>query len=188
MTTAAKPRTYLVHVASGCEKAVCSLMMERARALHVLDRIHAVKAPQMPKTTKRKDGVVTTRQVFVYPGYVFVELELDADVSRAVLSTPHVIGFVGNKPSMKAKHTHPTPLKEKELAKIFKQESTVVPTVNTDSFCVGQYVTLNSGPFAEYDAEIIDITPQKIRVLLEIFGRDTTVEVTPDQISFKDEP
>ena len=187
MATVTKSRTYLVHVASGCEKAVCSLLLERARALHVLDRIHSVKAPQIPKTTKRKDGVVTTKQVFVYPGYVFVELELDPDVSRAVLSTPHVIGFVGNKPSMKARHTHPTPLKEKELAKIFKKESKEVPTVDTDSFCVGQYVTLNSGPFAEYDAEVIDITPQKIRVLLEIFGRDTTVEVTPDQLSIKSE-
>ncbi len=179
-----KPRTYLISVASGCEQKVCSVLPERAKALHVSDKIKSVQAPQHPKTTKRKDGTTVTRQEFVFPGYVFAELQLEPEVSDAVLSTPHVLGFVGNRPSIKGRHTNPTPLKQKELDKIFKPRSKA-ERVTTDHYSEGDFVSINSGPFNGYEAEVLAVLGQKLRLTLDIFGRTTTVEVETNTVTHR---
>jgi transcription termination/antitermination protein NusG len=117
---------------------------------------------------------VVSRKVF--PGYLLVRMYLDDDSWYVVRNTPGVTGFVGS-------GAKPTPLSEKEVSKILetKPVEKLKPRVEWQ---VGESVTVTSGPFAQLPGTIAEINPdqQKVKVLVSIFGRETPVELSFDQV------
>src|SRR6266581_4456142 len=117
---------------------------------------------------------VVSRKVF--PGYLLVRMYLDDDSWYVVRNTPGVTGFVGS-------GAKPTPLSEKEVAKILetKPVEKLKPRVEWQ---VGESVTVTSGPFAQLPGTIAEINPdqQKVKVLVSIYGRETPVELSFDQV------
>ena len=116
----------------------------------------------------------------IYPGYVLVRMELTDDSWVAVRNTPGVTGFVGNA-------HHPSPLSMDEVEKILAprpQKKSDKPEIRVVDFEIGESVTVMDGPFATLPASISEIMPEqaKLKVLVSIFGRETPVELSFNQV------
>ncbi|RMF28319.1 MAG: transcription termination/antitermination protein NusG [Cyanobacteria bacterium J083] len=183
----AKPRWYAVQVASGCEKKVKSNLEQRIHTLDVADRIFQVQIPQTPTVKIRKDGVRQHGQEKVFPGYVLVKMIMDDEAWQVVKNTPNVINFVGAEQKRRygrgRGHVKPLPLSRSEVERIFKQAEEQEAVVKVD-MAVGDKITVLSGPFKDFDGEVIEVSPErnKLKALLSIFGRDTPVELEFNQI------
>ena len=118
----------------------------------------------------------------VFPGYVLVRMELDDRSWAAVRNTPGVTGFVGSQ-------GNPAPLTRDEYNKIMGMRSDKnrpgTPKKTSSSIEVGQSVKVVSGPLAEFDGVVSEVSPDagKVKVLVSIFGRETPVELSFDQIA-----
>jgi transcriptional antiterminator NusG len=181
------PRWYAVQVASGCEKRVKTNLEQRIRTLDVADRIVQVQIPQTPTVKIRKDGSRQHGQEKVFPGYVLVKMIMDDDAWQVVKNTPNVINFVGAEQKRRygrgRGHVKPLPLSMEEVERIFKQTDIAEPVVKVD-LAVGDKIVVLSGPFKEFEGEVIEISLErkKLKALLSIFGRDTPVELEFNQI------
>jgi transcriptional antiterminator NusG len=181
------PRWYAVQVASGCEKRVKTNLEQRIRTLDVADRIVQVQIPQTPTVKIRKDGSRQHGQEKVFPGYVLVKMIMDDDAWQVVKNTPNVINFVGAEQKRRygrgRGHVKPLPLSMGEVERIFKQTDIAEPVVKVD-LTVGDKIVVLSGPFKEFEGEVIEISLErkKLKALLSIFGRDTPVELEFNQI------
>jgi transcription termination/antitermination protein NusG len=182
-----KPRWYAVQVASGCEKRVKTNLEQRILTLEVTDRILQVQIPQSSKVTVRKDGSRQHGQEKVFPGYVLVRMIMDDDAWQAVKNTPNVINFVGAEQKRSygrgRGHVKPLPLSLGEVERIFKQAGEQEPVIEVD-MAIGDKITVLSGPFKDFDGEVIEVSPErsKLKALLSIFGRDTPVELEFNQV------
>ena len=190
--TLGKPRWYAVQVASGCEKRVKTNLEQRIQTLDVTDRILQVQIPQAAKVTIRKDGSRQQGQEKVFPGYVLVRMIMDDDAWQVVKNTPNVINFVGaeQKRSYGGRgrgHVKPLPLSPGEVERIFKQAGEEEPVVEVN-MKIGDKITVLSGPFKDFDGEVIEVSPErsKLKALLSIFGRDTPVELEFNQVEKQD--
>jgi transcriptional antiterminator NusG len=107
----------------------------------------------------------------VYPGYILVEMKMDEDSWYVVRNTPGVTGFVGM-------GNEPTPLRPEEVKQIMARMDREGPVVVV-KFKVGQKVRIVDGPFNDFIGVVSDIDPdkQKVRVMVNFFGRDTPVEL-----------
>ena len=185
--TVGKPRWYAVQVASGCEKRVKTNLEQRIQTLDVADRVLQVQIPQAAKVTIRKDGSRQQGQEKVFPGYVLVRMIMEDDAWQAVKNTPHVINFVGAEQKRSygrgRGHVKPLPLSPGEVERIFKQAGEQEPVVEVD-MAIGDKITVLSGPFKDFDGEVIEVSPErsKLKALLSIFGRDTPVELEFNQV------
>lgn len=186
-TSLGKPRWYAVQVASGCEKRVKANLEQRIQTLEVTDRILQVQIPQAAKVTIRKDGSRQHGQEKVFPGYVLVRMIMDDDAWQAVKNTPNVINFVGAEQKRSygrgRGHVKPLPLSPGEVERIFKQAGEQEPVIEVD-MAIGDKITVLSGPFKDFDGEVIEVSPErsKLKALLSIFGRDTPVELEFNQV------
>jgi transcriptional antiterminator NusG len=166
---------YVVHTYAGYENKVKANLESRISSMNMEERIFEVVIP-MEDVMEIKGGKkqVVSRKVF--PGYLLVRMYLDDDSWYVVRNTPGVTGFVGS-------GAKPTPLSEKEVAKILetKPVEKLKPRVEWQ---VGESVTVTSGPFAQLPGTIAEINPdqQKVKVLVSIFGRETPVELSFDQV------
>lgn len=182
-----KARWYAVQVASGCEKRVKTNLEQRIQTLEVTDRILQVQIPQAAKVTIRKDGSRQQGQEKVFPGYVLVRMIMDDDAWQAVKNTPNVINFVGAEQKRSygrgRGHVKPLPLSLGEVERIFKQAEEQEPVIEVD-MAIGDKITVLSGPFKDFDGEVIEVSPErsKLKALLSIFGRDTPVELEFNQV------
>jgi transcription termination/antitermination protein NusG len=182
-----KPRWYAVQVASGCEKRVKTNLEQRIQTLEVTDRVLQVQIPQSAKVTIRKDGSRQHGQEKVFPGYVLVRMIMDDDAWQAVKNTPNVINFVGAEQKRSygrgRGHVKPLPLSLGEVERIFKQAGEQEPVIEVD-MAIGDKITVLSGPFKDFDGEVIEVSPErsKLKALLSIFGRDTPVELEFNQV------
>src|SRR6266508_3839539 len=149
---------YVVHTYAGYENKVKANLQSRISSMNMEEKIFEVVIPR------------------VFPGYLLVRMYLDDDSWYVVRNTPGVTGFVGS-------GAKPTPLSEKEVAKILetKPVEKLKPRVEWQ---VGESVTVTSGPFAQLPGSIAEINPdqQKLKVLVSIFGRETPVELSFDQV------
>ncbi|MGK7934176.1 MAG: transcription termination/antitermination protein NusG [Microcystaceae cyanobacterium] len=185
--SAAKPRWYAVQVASGCEKKVKTDLEQRLHTLEVSDRILQVRIPKTPTVKVRKDGSRLHGEEKVFPGYVLIEMRMDDDAWQVVKNTPHVINFVGAEQKRSygrgRGHVKPVPLSPAEVERIFKQVQEQEPTIQV-SVAVGDQITVLSGPFKDFDGEVIEVSAErsKLKALLSIFGRETPVELEFNQI------
>ena len=180
-------RWYAVQVASGCEKRVKANLEQRIQTLDVADRIFQIEIPQARAIKIRKDGSRADGEEKVFPGYVLVKMMMDDDSWQVVKNTPNVINFVGAEQKRRygrgRGHVKPMPLSFSEVQRIFKQAEEQMPVVKIN-MAVGDKVVVLSGPFKEFEGEVIEVSPErsKLKVLLSIFGRDTPVELEFNQV------
>jgi transcriptional antiterminator NusG len=176
-------RWYVVHSYAGYENKVKSNLANRVRSYHSEDQIFEVVIP-MEDVIEFKGGQRRVVQKKMYPGYVLVRMDLDDNTWGIVRNTPGVTGFVG--PS----GARPTPLSRKEVEDILGVATTEGPAVEKKvkpkiDFEVGEQVRVVTGPFADFNGSIseIDIDRSKLKVLVNIFGRETPVELEFGQVA-----
>jgi transcription termination/antitermination protein NusG len=169
---------YVIHSYAGYENKVKANLESRISSLNVEDYIFQIEVPT-EEVTEVKGGKrqqVTRKKL---PGYLFVRMDLTDESWSAVRNTPGVTGFVG--------HTsRPTPLTLDEVVKQLAapKQKTVVAQKAVD-FEVGESITVTDGPFATLPATIneINLDSQKLKVLVSIFGRETPVELSFNQVA-----
>ncbi|MEU1619129.1 transcription termination/antitermination protein NusG [Streptomyces sp. NPDC005722] len=184
---------YVIHTYAGYENRVKSNLEQRAVSLNVEDYIYQAEVPQ-EEVVQIKNGDRRTVRQNKLPGYVLVRMDLTNESWGVVRNTPGVTGFVGN-----AYDPYPLTLDEvtKMLAPEVEEQAAAaaeggeggaVPKrkveVQVLDFEVGDSVTVTDGPFATLQATINEINPdsKKVKGLVEIFGRETPVELSFDQI------
>jgi transcription termination/antitermination protein NusG len=169
-------RWYVVHTQSGYEKKVKQNLEARTSSMNMEDRIHEVVIP-MEDVVEFKGGKKVVVQKKMFPGYLLVRCTLDDDSWYVIRNTPGVTGFVGQgaKPS-------PLPRRDVESFLAVKDEtaeevpSRIKPRLEYE---MGETVRVKEGPFADFSGEIIEINEDqlKLKVLVNIFGRETPVEL-----------
>lgn len=170
---------YVIHSYSGYENKVKANMETRIRSLHLEERIYEVHIP-MEDVVEFKGGKKVTVPKKVFPGYLLVRMYLDDESWYAVRNTPGVTGFVGNN------NQKPTPLSRREVERFLgvqQEEEKGAPRFKP-AWEVGEQVRVVTGPFADFNGVIEDINldQSKVVVLVNIFGRDTPVELGFDDI------
>ena len=171
-----KKRWYIVHTFSGYENKVKVNLEKRIEYMNMADKIFRVEVPQ--KTVVQvKSGKKQEKEEKIFPGYVLVEMIMDEDSWYVVRHTTGVSKFVG---SIKK----PIPVRESEIKRILHRTSSQVEKVELD-VKVGDKIRIVSGPFADFDADIIEVYPDKskLRANVSIFGRETPVELEYNQIN-----
>ena len=166
---------YVVHTYAGYENKVKANLHSRIGSMQMEDKIFDVVIP-MEDVMEIKGGKKQVVQKKVFPGYLLVKMVYDNDSWYVVRNTPGVTGFVGN-------GARPTPLLRKEVESILGvgkvepgQEKKVRPRLE---FEPGEQVRVTTGPFADFNGVIseIDVDRSKLKVLVNIFGRETPVEL-----------
>ena len=182
---------YVVHSYAGYENRVKTNLEARITSLNMEEYIHQVEVP-MEEVTEIKNGQKKDVRRVRIPSYVLVRMDLSDESWGAVRHTPGVTGFLGSA-------HHPVPLTLDEVVGM------LAPTVAapaaaagkgggggaspaaaaTVDFEVGESVTVMDGPFATLPASIseINVDSQKLKVLVSIFGRETPVELSFNQVS-----
>jgi transcriptional antiterminator NusG len=175
-------RWYVVHTQSGYEKKVKQNLEARTSSMNMEGHIHEVVIP-MEEVVEFKGGrkVVSNKKMF--PGYLLVRCDLDDDSWYVIRNTPGVTGFVGqgSKPS-------PLPRRDVESFLSVKPEGADAATKLGKpriDFEMGETVRVKEGPFAEFSGEIVEINADqlKVKVLVNIFGRETPVELDFAQVA-----
>jgi transcription termination/antitermination protein NusG len=174
---------FVVHTYAGYENKVKQNLASRVRSMNVEDRIYEVVIP-MEDVIEFKGGRKVVVQKKVFPGYLLVRQELDDDSWYVVRNTPGVTGFVGS-------GAKPTPLSRREVEDILgvgKVEGAEVAQKKARprlEFETGEQVRVVAGPFADFNGAIseIDVDRSKLKVLVNIFGRETPVELEFGQVA-----
>jgi transcription termination/antitermination protein NusG len=175
---------YVVHSYAGYENRVRTNLESRTQSLNMEDYIFQIEVPTH-EVTEIKGGKRQQVQEKVLPGYILVRMDLTDESWAAVRNTPGVTGFVGLS-------SRPSPLSLDEVATLLapEPEEKVAQQAETMraaavDFEVGQSVTVMDGPFATLPATVSEINSdtQKLKVLVSIFGRETPVELSFDQVS-----
>jgi len=173
---------YVVHSYAGYENRVKGNLESRTQSLNMEDYIFQVEVP-VHQVTEIKGGKRQQVQEKVLPGYILVRMDLTDESWAAVRNTPGVTGFVGLS-------SRPSPLSLTEVATLLAPEpeekaAKAEVTRLAVEYEVGESVTVMDGPFATLPATVSEINPdtQKLKVLVSIFGRETPVELSFDQVS-----
>lgn len=188
---------YIIQSYSGYENKVKTNLEMRSQTLEVEDSIYEVVVP-IEQAIENKDGKKKLVKRKLLPGYVLVRMDMNDAAWSVVRETPGVTSFVGNEGNA-------TPVKHRDVAKFLLPKSAATgakPEVNAEGetvvampeeeapkqlahdYKVGEAVTILSGALASVSATINSIDPEtgKIEALVSIFGRETPVELTADQI------
>jgi len=181
----AKPgKWYVVHSQSGYEKKVEINLKTRVASMDLGDSIYEIIVP-MEDVVEFKNGRKQTVQKKVFPGYLLVRCEMDDDTWFCIRNTPGVTGFVGQS----HKGQKPTPLSRKEVetfltAKGDGQDAPKRKAPKVD-YQEGESVRVKEGPFADFNGTIAEINTDhlKLKVLVNIFGRETLVEMDFSQVA-----
>jgi transcriptional antiterminator NusG len=166
---------YAIHTYSGYEEKVAESIRQRAESLDMADKIFQVVVPK-EKMIEVKNGKRKVVEKRIFQGYVLVQMKLSEDAWYIVRNTPSVTGFVGS-------GTEPTPVSDDEMEKIMKRMGRAEPKHKID-FNEGEVVNITDGPFKGFDGTINEIDPQKgkLKVLVNMFGRETPVELDSLQV------
>ena len=169
---------YVLHTYSGYENKVKKSLDTRIDSLGLEDRVFAIEIPTESVTEIKEGGRRVETEKKVLPGYVLVRMDLDDRSWAAVRNTPGVTGFVGSQ-------GNPEPLTREEYNKIMNRTSREAPKKTSTSLEVGQAVKVVSGALAEFDGVVAEVSPEsgKVKVLVTIFGRETPVELSFDQVA-----
>jgi transcriptional antiterminator NusG len=168
---------YVVHTYAGYENKVKADLETRVASMNMEEQIYEVVIP-MEEVVEVKGGKKQTVQRKVFPGYLLVRMDLSDDSWYVVRNTPGVTGFVGS-------GTKPIPLSEREVDKILKRKGEAEKPRPKAEWQMNDPVRVTTGPFANFQGVIseVDDERQKVKVLVNIFGRETPVELSYDQIS-----
>jgi len=170
---------YVIHSYAGYEKKVKGNLANRIQSLNMEEYIFQVEVPE-EEVMEVKNGARKMVKRNIYPGYVLVRMDLTDESWSVVRNTPGVTGFVGNA-------HNPSPLSMDEVEKILAprpQKKADKADIKFVDFEVGESVTVMDGPFATLPASISEIMPEqaKLKVLVSIFGRETPVELSFNQV------
>jgi len=175
-------RWYVVHTYAGYENKVKSNLHSRSVSMEMEDRIYEVVIP-MEDVVEFKNGKKVVVQKKVFPGYLLCRCELDDDSWSVVRNTPGVTGFVGP-------GTKPTPLSRREVESILQVKPEGAEPGQKRSrprleHEIGETVRVKEGPFADFSGQIAEINEDqlKLKVLVNIFGRETPVELEFSQVA-----
>ena len=166
---------YVIHTYSGYEEAVSKSLKQRIESLGMEDKIFDVIVPK-EKKIKIKSGKRKIIEEKIYPGYVLVEMIVTDDSWYVVRNTPNVTGFVGA-------GTTPIPVSLEEVEILKKRMGVETPQYKID-FKIGDPVKIIDGPFKNFDGKVSEIDEErgKVKVFVNMFGRDTPVELDSLQI------
>lgn len=171
-------RWYVVHAYSGFEKSVQKVLRERIERSDISDLFGQILVP-VEEVVDIKNGRKSIAERKFFPGYVLVEMEVTDETWHLVKSTPKVTGFVGGTGN------RPTPISKKEVESIMQQiqEGVEKPKPKV-LFEVGERVRVVDGPFNDFNGMVDEVNYErnKLRVLVQIFGRDTPVELEFAQV------
>lgn len=161
---------YVIHTYSGYENKVKANLERRVESMGMEDKIFRVLVPTEEELEFR-DGKRKITKKKIFPGYVIVEMVLTDDSWYVVRNTPGVTGFVGS-------GSKPIPLQEKETKLILHQMGMDEPRTKID-FEVGESIRVVRGPFENFTGLIQEINTEKgkIKVMVSMFGRETSVEL-----------
>lgn len=167
---------YVLHTYSGYEDAVAKNLKQRIESLGMEDKIFNVIVPK-EKKIKIKNGKRKTVEEKVYPGYVLVEMVVTDESWYVVRNTPRVTGFLGS-------GTTPLPVSKKDIDELMGKIEKDVAEFTID-VAIGDIVKIADGPFKGFEGKVseIDQARGKIKVLVNMFGRDTPVELDSLQIN-----
>jgi transcriptional antiterminator NusG len=175
---------YVVHSQSGYEKKVTANLKARIQSMNMEEKIFEIVIP-MEEVVEFKNGRKQTVQKKVFPGYLLVRCIMDDESWYCIRNTPGVTGFVGQS----RQGQKPTPLSRREVqtflsAKGDGQEAAARKKPKLD-YEVGESVRVKEGPFADFNGQIAEINADhmKLKVLVNIFGRETSVEMDFSQVA-----
>ncbi len=175
---------YVVHTQSGYEKKVTANLHARIQSMNMEERIFEVVIP-MEEVVEFKGGRKQIVQRKVFPGYLLVRCKMDDESWYCIRNTPGVTGFVGQS----RQGQKPTPLSRREVRTFLaakgdaaEQTARAKPRLEYE---VGESVRVKEGPFADFSGEIAEINADhmKLKVLVNIFGRETLVEMDFSQVA-----
>lgn len=166
---------YVLNAQSGHEKKVKDNLLTRIKNLHLEDHIYDVFIPTEEVVEIRNSKKVTIEKK-TFPGYVLVRMDDDDNLLYEIRNTPSVIGFVGS-------GKYPAPLSKKEVERIIGSNEEVEETKESPKFKpdfeTGETVRVTSGPFNDFNGiiEEINLDQSKVTVLVNVFGRETPLEL-----------
>ncbi len=166
-------RWYVVHAYSGFEKNVQKTLLERITREEMGDLFGQILVP-VEEVVDMKNGRRTISERKFFPGYVLVEMDMTDESWHLVKSTPRVSGFIGGTGN------RPLPISQREVDAIMQQIQTGVEKPKPKvEFEVGEKVRVNDGPFADFNGTVDEVNYErnKLRVSVQIFGRETPVEL-----------
>ncbi len=166
---------YAIHTYSGYEEKVAESIRQRADSLDMKDKIFQVLVPK-EKMIEVKNGKRKVVEKRIFQGYVLVQMKMSEDAWYIVRNTPSVTGFVDS-------GSEPTPVETDEIEKIMKRMGRAEPKHKID-YNIGEVVNITDGPFKGFDGSIneIDAAKGKLKVLVNMFGRETPVELDSLQV------
>lgn len=169
---------YVVHTYSGYENKVKTNLEKRVHSMEMQDKIFRVLVP-MEEEIEHKEGKKKTVMRKVFPGYVLVEMVMTDDSWYVVRNTPGVTGFVGSSGS----GSKPTPLMPDEVESILVQMGMEDDRKKVD-FQINDQVKVTDGLFTDMTGTIeeIDLNRSKLKVLVNMFGRETPLELDFSQV------
>jgi transcriptional antiterminator NusG len=175
---------YVVHTQSGYEKKVTANLEARIQSMNMEDKIYEIVIP-MEEVDEFKNGKKQTVQRKVFPGYLLVRCQMDDESWYCVRNTPGITGFVGQ-----SRHGQkPTPLSRREVKTFLTPKTDGVDAAPRRKakldYEEGESVRVKEGPFADFTGEIAEINADhmKLKVLVNIFGRETLVEMDFSQVA-----
>ena len=173
---------FVVHTQSGYEKKVKQNLEARTSSMNMEGRIHEVVIP-MEDVIEFKGGKKVAVQKKMFPGYLLVRCHLDDDSWYVIRNTPGVTGFVGQ-------GTKPSPLRRKEVETfLVVKDETGEEQVRKGrprlEYEINETVRVKEGPFADFSGQIVELNEDqlKVKVLVNIFGRETPVELEFSQVA-----
>lgn len=172
-------RWYVIHTYSGYENRVKSDLEHRIETMGMQDRIFDIEIPVERVTEIKEGGKREVKDAKIFPSYVLVRMEMDDDAWTCVRNTPGVTGFLGG-------NGKPAPLSRDEYNKMMRRTSKGdKPKRTAVNLEVGSSVRVTSGPLADFDGKVSEVNAEagKVKVTLLIFGRETPVELSFDQVS-----
>lgn len=166
---------YAIHTYSGYEEKVAESIRQRANSLDMKDKIFQVLVPK-EKMIEVKNGKRKIVEKRIFQGYVLVQMKMSEDAWYIVRNTPSVTGFVGS-------GSDPTPVSAEEIEKIMARMGRAEPKHKID-YKVGEVVNIIDGPFKSFEGSIneVDQSRGKLKVLVNMFGRETPVELDSLQV------
>jgi len=168
---------YVVHTYSGCEQKVKLTLEEQLERLNLQDKVTKIMIP-MEDIIEVRSGTRKISSRKRYPGYIFIQMDMDEDMWYMVKNIPKVTGFLGGK-------NKPTPISEEEVNQLIEQlkSDTAKPKPKV-MYLHGENIRVIDGPFASFNGVIEEVHPDrgKVKVMVSIFGRSTPVELEFTQI------
>jgi transcriptional antiterminator NusG len=173
---------FVVHTQSGYEKKVKQNLEARISSMNMEERIHEVVIP-MEDVVEFKNGKKQVVQKKMFPGYLLVRCELDDDSWYVIRNTPGVTGFVGQ-------GAKPSPLPRRDVESFLQVKAEGAEEAPKRGkprleYEMGETVRIKEGPFADFSGVIVEINEDqlKVKVLVNIFGRETPVELEFSQVA-----